>query len=38
MAKTEDGEKSTLFCSFCGKSQQEEHKLKARPTVIICDE
>ena len=38
MAKTEDGEKSTLFCSFCGKSQHEVRKLIAGPTVFICDE
>ena len=23
MSKTEDGDKGTLFCSFCGKSQHE---------------
>ena len=36
MAKTEDGEKSTLFCSFCGKSQHEVRKLIAGPTVFIA--
>ena len=30
--------KSTLFCSFCGKSQHEVRKLIAGPTVFICDE
>lgn len=30
--------KSTLYCSFCGKSQHEVHKLVAGPTVFICDE
>jgi ATP-dependent Clp protease ATP-binding subunit ClpX len=30
--------KSTLFCSFCGKSQHEVKKLIAGPTVFICDE
>ena len=38
MAKTEDDNKSTLFCSFCGKSQHEVRKLIAGPTVFICDE
>ena len=38
MAKTEDGDKGTLFCSFCGKSQHEVRKLIAGPTVFICDE
>lgn len=30
--------KSTLYCSFCGKSQYEVRKLIAGPTVFICDE
>ncbi|HHK73861.1 MAG TPA: ATP-dependent Clp protease ATP-binding subunit ClpX [Rhizobiales bacterium] len=34
---TGDG-KSTLYCSFCGKSQHEVRKLIAGPTVFICDE
>ena len=38
MAKKEDGDKGTLFCSFCGKSQHEVRKLIAGPTVFICDE
>ena len=38
MSKTEDGDKGTLFCSFCGKSQHEVRKLIAGPTVFICDE
>ncbi len=29
---------STLFCSFCGKSQHDVKKLIAGPTVFICDE
>lgn len=39
MAKP-DGEhsKTTLYCSFCGKSQHEVRKLIAGPTVFICDE
>ncbi|GBD55607.1 ATP-dependent Clp protease ATP-binding subunit ClpX [Gluconobacter wancherniae] len=35
--KTGDS-KSTLYCSFCGKSQHEVRKLIAGPTVFICDE
>ena len=31
-------EKSTLYCSFCGKSQHEAVKMIAGPTVFICDE
>ena len=27
-----------LFCSFCGKSQQEVEKLVAGPSVFICNE
>ena len=38
MAKSENNSKSTLFCSFCGKSQHEVKKLIAGPTVFICDE
>ena len=33
----QDSEKSTLYCSFCGKSQYEVKKLIAGPTVFICD-
>jgi len=29
---------STLYCSFCGKSQHDVKKLIAGPTVFICDE
>jgi len=29
---------STLYCSFCGKSQHEVRKLIAGPTTFICDE
>jgi ATP-dependent Clp protease ATP-binding subunit ClpX len=28
---------STLYCSFCGKSELEVKKLIAGPTVFICD-
>ncbi|MCP5432657.1 MAG: ATP-dependent Clp protease ATP-binding subunit ClpX [Alphaproteobacteria bacterium] len=39
MSKTSSGDnKSTLYCSFCGKSQHEVRKLIAGPTVFICDE
>ena len=40
MSKTTDetSKKSTLYCSFCGKSQHEVRKLIAGPTVFICDE
>lgn len=31
-------DKTTLYCSFCGKSQHEVRKLIAGPTVFICDE
>jgi len=33
----DDGEK-VLYCSFCGKSQNEVRKLIAGPSVFICDE
>ena len=29
---------STLYCSFCGKSQHEVRKLIAGPNVFVCDE
>ncbi len=32
------GKGSHLFCSFCGKSQEEVKKLVAGPSVYICDE
>jgi ATP-dependent Clp protease ATP-binding subunit ClpX len=28
---------STMYCSFCGKSQYEVRKLIAGPEVFICD-
>jgi len=37
MAETKGGD-STLYCSFCGKSQHDVKKLIAGPTVFICDE
>jgi len=33
-----DGNNGLLYCSFCGKSQQEVRKLIAGPAVYICDE
>ena len=39
MTKVAGGDnKSTLYCSFCGKSQHEVRKLIAGPTVFVCDE
>jgi ATP-dependent Clp protease ATP-binding subunit ClpX len=32
------GAKTTLYCSFCGKSQHDVRKLIAGPTVFVCDE
>ena len=29
---------SQRFCSFCGKSEREVHKVIAGPAVFICDE
>lgn len=37
MAKN-DGSKSSVFCSFCGKSQAQVHKMIAGNGVYICDE
>jgi len=36
--KKGSGKQSHLFCSFCGKSQDEVKKLVAGPSVYICDE
>ena len=33
-----DDKNQTLYCSFCGKSQHEVHKLIAGPSVFICNE
>src|SRR5271169_3331404 len=38
MSKAPSDSKSTLYCSFCGKSQHGVRKLIAGPTVFICDE
>ena len=32
------GDKNTLQCSFCGKSQHEARILVAGPSAFICDE
>ena len=31
-------ENKILYCSFCGKGQNEVRKLIAGPSVYICDE
>ncbi|MGC8731133.1 MAG: ClpX C4-type zinc finger protein, partial [Halothiobacillaceae bacterium] len=36
--KNDDRSRDTLYCSFCGKSQDEVRKLIAGPSVYICDE
>src|ERR1700704_6640176 len=39
MSKSGDKDsKSSLYCSFCGKSQHEVRKLIAGPSVFVCDE
>jgi ATP-dependent Clp protease ATP-binding subunit ClpX len=38
MSSQSKGGDSTLYCSFCGKSQHDVKKLIAGPTVFICDE
>jgi len=38
MGSQSNGGDSTLYCSFCGKSQHDVKKLIAGPTVFICDE
>jgi ATP-dependent Clp protease ATP-binding subunit ClpX len=35
---TQGGGQGPLFCSFCGKTQDEVKKLVAGPTAYICDE
>ncbi|MCH1445131.1 MAG: ATP-dependent Clp protease ATP-binding subunit ClpX [Luminiphilus sp.] len=35
---TSDDNSKLLYCSFCGKSQNEVRKLIAGPSVFICDE
>ncbi len=36
--KGRDDDGKLLYCSFCGKSQDEVRKLIAGPSVFICDE
>ncbi len=38
MKSSEDTGGKLMYCSFCGKSQQEVNKLIAGPSVYICDE
>ena len=38
MAKDSADSDKLLYCSFCGKSQNEVRKLIAGPSVFICDE
>ena len=38
MSKSGSDSKNLLYCSFCGKSQNEVRKLIAGPTVFICNE
>lgn len=37
-ARRNDSTGKLLYCSFCGRSQNEVHKLIAGPSVYICDE
>ena len=38
MTDVKDPIKTTLYCSFCGKTQHETKKLIAGPAVYICNE
>lgn len=38
MTDEKESSRPKLYCSFCGKSQDEVKKLIAGPTVFICDE
>ncbi len=38
MNRKDTGKYGNLFCSFCGKNQDEVRKLIAGPSVYICDE
>ena len=35
---TDNGDDKLLYCSFCGKNQNEVRKLIAGPSVYICNE
>ena len=37
-SRDDSGNGKLLYCSFCGKSQNEVRKLIAGPSVFICDE
>ncbi|MCK9229714.1 MAG: ATP-dependent Clp protease ATP-binding subunit ClpX [Syntrophales bacterium] len=37
-SRKENGGQGVLFCSFCGKTQNQVRKLVAGPTAYICDE
>lgn len=36
--KNSKDDEKLLYCSFCGKSQNEVRKLIAGPSVYVCDE
>ena len=38
MSPRKNGEETRHYCSFCGKNQEEVHKLIAGHGVYICDE
>lgn len=38
MSNKQDNDIRLLYCSFCGRNQNEVHKLIAGPSVYICDE
>jgi ATP-dependent Clp protease ATP-binding subunit ClpX len=38
MADDKKSDEKLLYCSFCGKSQNEVRKLVAGPSVFVCDE
>lgn len=38
MAKKKKSQQPQLFCSFCGKNQEDVQRLIAGPDVYICDE
>ena len=38
MSEKKGSSEKLLYCSFCGKSQNEVRKLIAGPSVFICDE
>ncbi len=38
ISKSSDGDGKLLYCSFCGKSQDEVRKLIAGPSVYVCNE